>query len=393
MVDQAQQAIVAFRDAFAQRDVQLLVVIAPNKETVYPDMLSTQASELETFCNPQTSLLCERLHAAGVEVVDLSGIFCFHREAIAPEKAQDLYLAQDSHWSPAGVELAARVIAERIEILEWVTPGHTKYARQSVTTERLGDLVRMLQVPQLEHTIPAERIVCRQVVDADGKLIRLDDPNAEVLVLGDSFLRIYEQDEPGSAGFTSQLAYELRRPVAGLINDGGGTTLVVRNSIDALHCWQQTRCGVGIRRTRHPFRHRGLASCTVAAGRSPQLNDSLLRPDIENPPISPSGRPSPRSPARGFPPNHRRPRRRWPACSARPNPARSRECARPVDLPSRRSTGFLQPKPAVRAALVVAQFRFFAAGGPFEDQDTIVGGHAHLLHAVTIDVKDNVERT
>ena len=225
-VDQAQQAIVAFRDALAQRDIQLLVVIAPNKETVYPDMLSAQASELETFCNPQTSRLCERLHAAGVEVVDLSGIFCFHREAIASEKGQDLYLAQDSHWSPAGVEFAARVIAELIEMLEWVTPGHTKYARQSITTERLGDLVRMLQIPQLESTIPAERIECRQVMDADGKPIRLDDPNAEVLVLGDSFLRIYEQDEPGSAGFASQLAHELRRPVAALINDGGGTTLV-----------------------------------------------------------------------------------------------------------------------------------------------------------------------
>jgi hypothetical protein len=225
-VDQAQQAIVAFRDALSQRDIQLLVLIAPNKETVYPDLLSAQARELATFCNPQTILLCDRLHAAGVEVVDLPGVFCFHREAIAAEKAQDLFLAQDSHWSPAGVEFAARVIAERIEMLEWLTPGQTKYTRQSVTTARLGDLVRMLQVPQLERTIPAERVECRQVVDVDGKPIRLDDPNAEVLVLGDSFLRIYEQDEPGSTGFTSQLAYELRRPVTGLINDGGGTTLV-----------------------------------------------------------------------------------------------------------------------------------------------------------------------
>ena len=50
-VDQAHQAIVAFRDALAQRDIQLLVVIAPNKETVYPDMLSAQASDLESLRN------------------------------------------------------------------------------------------------------------------------------------------------------------------------------------------------------------------------------------------------------------------------------------------------------------------------------------------------------
>jgi hypothetical protein len=225
-VDQAHQAIVAFRDALAQRDIQLLVVIAPNKESVYPDMLSTQASDLESLRNPQTNLLCDRLHAAGVVVVDLGPIFCSHREVMAAENSRHLYLAQDSHWSPVGVEFAARVIADRIEVLEWLTPNRVEFAHREITANRLGDLVRMLQVPQLEHAIPAERVTCRQIVDADDKPLRIDDSNAEVLVLGDSFLRIYEQDEPGSAGFTSQLAYELRRPVAGLINDGGGTTLV-----------------------------------------------------------------------------------------------------------------------------------------------------------------------
>lgn len=225
-VDQAQQAIVAYRDALAQRDIQLLVVIAPNKETVYPDMLVAQAHDLATFRNPQTNLLCDRLHAAGVEAVDLGAVFSAHRTVSSAEKTPCLYLSQDSHWSPAGVELAARVVAERIEMLEWLTPNRVEFARQDVTTERLGDLVRMLQVPQLEHSIPAERVTCRQVVDVDGKPLRIDNPSAEVLVLGDSFLRIYEQDEPRSAGFTSQLAYELRRPVAALINDGGGTTLV-----------------------------------------------------------------------------------------------------------------------------------------------------------------------
>ena len=45
-------------------------------------------------------------------------------------------------------------------------------------------------------------------------------------MLGDSFLRIYETDEPGAAGFISQLARELKRPVASIVNDGGASTLV-----------------------------------------------------------------------------------------------------------------------------------------------------------------------
>ena len=38
-----------------------------------------------------------------------------------------------------------------------------------------------------------------------------------------------------------------------------------------------------------------------------------------------------------------------------------------------------QPEPAVRAALVIAQFSFFAPGGALENHDTIVRGDTDLL--------------
>jgi hypothetical protein len=53
-----------------------------------------------------------------------------------------------------------------------------------------------------------------------------DDPTSPVLVLGDSFLRIYQTDAPTSAGFIAHLARELRHPVASVVNDGGASTLV-----------------------------------------------------------------------------------------------------------------------------------------------------------------------
>ena len=81
-------------------------------------------------------------------------------------------------------------------------------------------------MPRIEARFEPERISARQVTEtATGELYR-DDPLAEILVLGDSFLRIYEQDEPGAAGFVAHLARELRRPVASIINDGGASTLV-----------------------------------------------------------------------------------------------------------------------------------------------------------------------
>jgi hypothetical protein len=53
-----------------------------------------------------------------------------------------------------------------------------------------------------------------------------DQADSDVLVLGDSFLRIYQQDEPGGAGFIAHLAKELKKPLASLISEGGASTLV-----------------------------------------------------------------------------------------------------------------------------------------------------------------------
>ena len=84
----------------------------------------------------------------------------------------------------------------------------------------------MLKTPRIESLFEPQEIRCEQVVASqDGQPYR-DDPDAGILVLGDSFLRIYEQDEPGSAGFIAHLARELGQPVTSLVNDGGASTLV-----------------------------------------------------------------------------------------------------------------------------------------------------------------------
>ena len=84
-----------------------------------------------------------------------------------------------------------------------------------MTIRRLGDILRMLQAPMIERSISPESIDCLQVVKAeDGQPCR-ETPDAQVLVLGDSFTRIYQQDEPGAAGFAAHLAKELAQPGGG----------------------------------------------------------------------------------------------------------------------------------------------------------------------------------
>jgi hypothetical protein len=84
----------------------------------------------------------------------------------------------------------------------------------------------MLQVPQIERAVEPERFACRQVVQSDTRTPYRDRPEAEVMILGDSFLRVYEKDEPGAAGFIAHLARELGQPMTSIVNDGGASTLV-----------------------------------------------------------------------------------------------------------------------------------------------------------------------
>jgi hypothetical protein len=221
---QALQAIVSFRDDLAARGIRLLVMPVPNKESVYPERLSRRGSFPQGVVSEDTRSLLSGLRAAGVETVDLGVIFS---QAKTQASLDDpLYLAQDSHWSPAGLSLAASTVAQRIEAKRWLQPGQVEYELKPVTERRTGDILRMLRVPALERQTPPEKIQCEQVIRCDTHKPYQDDQASDVLVLGDSFLRIYEKDEPGSAGFIAHLAGQLRRPLASIINDGGASTLV-----------------------------------------------------------------------------------------------------------------------------------------------------------------------
>jgi len=91
---------------------------------------------------------------------------------------------------------------------------------------RLGDILRMLQTPLIESHISPENVPAVQVVLGEKEELYKDDVAAEVFVLGDSFMRIYQTDIPTGGGFIAHLAKELKQPLLSLVNDGGGSTLV-----------------------------------------------------------------------------------------------------------------------------------------------------------------------
>lgn len=220
-------AIADFRDQLSRRGIQLLVVLAPNKETIYPEMLSRRADGTRVLVGEPTRRLLLDLAEAGVEVVNLCEVFeAAKRQGAATSEDDLLYLKQDTHWSPAGVTVAARAIAQRLIDRGWASVGSTHYDLKPVRVSRLGDLIEMLQVPEIATRTAPETIVCQQVCGPETGPLYTDDPRAEILVMGDSFLRIYQQDEPGAAGFIAHLAQELQQPLTSLVSDGGASTLV-----------------------------------------------------------------------------------------------------------------------------------------------------------------------
>jgi len=218
--DQVMSAITAFRDALAERGIRLLIVPAPGKPSIYPDKITARAARLERPVHEHTREAMAALQQAGVEMVDLFDVFGRNRMTTS------LYLQQDTHWSPDGMQLAAKTVAERLLGGGVVAKGSVNYTLKPVTLKRHGDVLRMARSPQVMNAFEPEPVECSQVVREDTGEKYKDDPESQVLVMGDSFLRIYERDEPGSAGFTAHLALALGMPVTSIINDGGASTLV-----------------------------------------------------------------------------------------------------------------------------------------------------------------------
>jgi hypothetical protein len=237
--DNPVRAAATFKKQLAGFGVDLLMVIVPGKPSIYPDMLAPGADpELVTRRGNSLKAIAD-LRAAGVDVVDLFAPFLAERgnDRVAGDS---LYLSKDTHWKTRAVRIAARVVADRVKRYPWYVPGTAEYAVDSVSIDRVGDVGTMTTIPafrvnELALTFPVEKTKCYQVYsverDAGGNetgrhLYKDDFKNSRIILLGDSYSRIYQSDEPRSAGWISHIALELSQPITSLVSDGGASTLV-----------------------------------------------------------------------------------------------------------------------------------------------------------------------
>jgi len=242
-------AITDFRDQLALRNIDLLVVVVPGKPSIYPDKLCGSLGDKAGTGVSPTGQFLDSLHAHGIETVDLFGPFRKERnnDEVAGEK---MYLSTDTHWKYRGLRCAAEMVAGRIRAYNWYGAHHVteEYLLDTVVTNREGDIGVMTDLPnnkfeRLRIPFALEPTRCCKVYTSvrdsngtlrRGSLYRDDYKNSRILLLGDSFSRIYQTDAPGSAGFVAHLAASISEPMASLVSDGGASTLVreklVRNS-------------------------------------------------------------------------------------------------------------------------------------------------------------------
>ena len=216
--DDPSSALIDLHRQLAERGIRLLVVPVPGKASVYPEKLSPGV--FSGLRNPSTLNLYRRLTREGVQVLDLLP------ELLQAKlnSLQPLYLATDTHWSPSGMHLAARLLAARIR--PWLGPPSTwlDFRRSKAEIESRGDTARMLPFEENSHPVRTEKVTVRPVVDGQGNLWQ-PKPQADVLLLGDSFANIYSLEGMGwgsGAGLAEQISFELGRSLERIVRNGQG---------------------------------------------------------------------------------------------------------------------------------------------------------------------------
>lgn len=221
------ESITAFHQDLKAHGVDLILLPIPGKPTIYPEYLSSRYNlELGPPANPHADEFFQKLKEKGINVIDPADILW---KGKADLKSHQVYMKQDTHWSPQGMKLVADYLAQVISAGGWIKNAPTRsYKTQAVQVSRYGDLYDMLDLPQGHNTFKPMAVTVEKIVDSKTSEPFSPDENSPIILLGDSFVNIFSKSEMGlgdHAGLTEHLAHNLGISLDVIaINDGGPTT-------------------------------------------------------------------------------------------------------------------------------------------------------------------------
>ena len=219
-VNAALSTIIDFNRQLEGRDITLIVVPIPVKPTIHPEKFSSRYRNLKIpIHNPFYAAFIEALAAEGVLVYDPSSLLF----ETAEQEAQ--YLKTDTHWKPAAMERVAKSLAAFMtEQVELPADQSFLYTKTAEETTNIGDIAKMLKLPEDQQLFMQERVIRHVVKTPSGDLWQ-STQESDILFLGDSFSNIYSlagMEWGDSAGFVEHLSAELARPIDKIVINAGG---------------------------------------------------------------------------------------------------------------------------------------------------------------------------
>jgi hypothetical protein len=142
------------RDWLAARGIRYLVLVAPNKLSVYPEYLAEIYNKVHQY--NRTDQLVDALNKAGVDILDLRPVLI--RAKVLSQGKDKLYYHTDAHWTPLGAYVGYVALMERLRA--WY-PNLTAVPRDELVIdfplEFRGELALMLALsdkyPEMKQTV------------------------------------------------------------------------------------------------------------------------------------------------------------------------------------------------------------------------------------------------
>jgi hypothetical protein len=237
--------ITKFAAQLKERGIELMIVPVPVKSMIYPEDIGRGDWEKPVHHRDQEALY-KKLRDAGIELVDLSDLFW------TMKKTDEVFLRQDTHWSQLAMQKAAAAVADKIKSKPWFDLEKADLQTLQTQAERqhMGDLVEMLNLaePKDLFQVEAQQLTMIRAADKGGELS--GSRQSPIVLLGDSFVNIYndpgigfgetdgkppsenKSESPIGAGFAQHLALALQTPLDVYTANGGGATQVRKDFAD-----------------------------------------------------------------------------------------------------------------------------------------------------------------
>jgi alginate O-acetyltransferase complex protein AlgJ len=209
--------ITKFRETLSAAGVTLILAPVPSKAAIYPDKL---LAGLPPDAAGTHGPFLEELKTTGATIVDLETLFR------AEGGKTPVFCATDSHWSPAGVVLAANAIAGTPALAALAKPGPYVTSPPGTLTIK-GDLTAS---PGLEDT-PGEELTLTKTGTgaADSPAPVPAAATSPVILMGDSHSMVFTDGATlgmhcQGAGLRDHLQALLGFPLIQLSNQNSGAT-------------------------------------------------------------------------------------------------------------------------------------------------------------------------